>query len=120
LIEDQFFQQNEALQIEMRRNHGPNFRVPEWALTQMDENKIKLSVEIRRDIEALRSESKIQSITTGRKEEIDGPVLSALRKRLTDNQRNVLNTIWKYYIENKDWVPNSPSPDGERIVVVRY
>ncbi len=69
----------------------------------MDEEKTKLSAEIMREIEILRSERKIETITaeSGR----DVPAFAALRKMLTKDQRDVINTIWRYYLEHQEWIP---------------
>lgn len=35
----------------------------------------------------------------------DVPALAALRKRLSEDQRKILNRIWKYYREQQEWMP---------------
>jgi hypothetical protein len=102
-IEDLFSRQKASLDRELSQKYGPGGPSPTWALQAIDEEKLKLSAEIRREVEILRSQEKIKAATKA--QETDVALLGELRKRLTDDQRKVLNTIWEYYRQNKDWIP---------------
>lgn len=35
----------------------------------------------------------------------NGNILLSIRKSLSDKQREILNCIWQYYIERREWIP---------------
>lgn len=102
LIEDRFSERKEAIKEEVLRA-GLGDSLLAWALNEMDEEKSALSTEVRREIEVLRSETKLQLTTAEQRTQT--LVLADLRKRLTEDQRNVLNTVWEYYRDHSKWIP---------------
>lgn len=64
-IEGQFSAHRNALQEQLGRMYKPGDRVMEWALRELEKETSKLSSEIAREIEAQRSELKIQAMTSG-------------------------------------------------------
>ncbi len=102
LIEDRFSERRENVKEEVLRT-GLGDSLLAWALNEMDEKKSALSGEVRREIEVLRSNTKIHLATA--EQGTQTPILAGLRKWLTDDQRKVLNTILEYYREHQDWVP---------------
>lgn len=102
LIEDRFSERKKDVKEEVLRT-GLGDSLLAWALNEMDEEKLALSTEVRREIEVLRSETKIQLTTT--EHGTERPVLAELRKHLTEDQRNVLNAVWEYYRDHKKWIP---------------
>lgn len=103
LIENQFSSQKEALQQQLARMYKPNDSVVAWAFRELEKETSKLSAEIAREIEILRSETKIRNITEEGGGEV--PAFAALRKKLTKDQREVINAVWKYYREHQEWIP---------------
>lgn len=65
LIEDRFSEQKKDVKEEVLRT-GLGDSLLAWALNEMDEEKTKLSAEIMREIETIRSQTKIQALTAGR------------------------------------------------------
>ncbi len=103
LIETLFSGQKSALDEELSKKYKPGGSPQAWALKAMDDSKLKLWAEIRREIDVLRSETKIKAMAP--EPSGDVPELAALRQQLLEDQRRVLNTIWKYYREHQEWVP---------------
>ncbi len=101
LIEDRFSERKEAIKEEVLRA-GLGDSLLAWALNEMDEEKSALSGEVRREIEVLRSKTKIQLTTAEQRTQT--PVLADLRKRLTEDQRRVLNAVWEYYRDHNKWI----------------
>jgi hypothetical protein len=64
-IEGQFSAHRNALQEQVGRMYKPNDSIMEWAFRELEKETSKLSAEVAREIEALRSELKIQAITSG-------------------------------------------------------
>lgn len=67
--------------------YKPNDSVMEWALRELEKETSKLSAEIAREIEALRSELKIQAITSGR----NYPQSRTIQIHISGGQIGVLN-----------------------------
>lgn len=103
LIGDQFSSQKEALQQQLARMYKPNDSVVAWAFRELEKETSKLSAEIAREIDILRSETKIRGITE--EQGGDVPAFAALRESLTKDQREVINAVWKYYREHQEWIP---------------
>lgn len=103
LIGNQFSSQKEALQQQLARMYKPNDSVVAWAFRELEKETSKLSTEIAREIEILRSETKITTIAV--EQGGDAPALAGLGKTITKNQREIINAIWKYYREHQEWIP---------------
>lgn len=102
LIEDRFSERKRDVKEEVVRT-GLGDSLLAWALNEMDGEKSALSTEVRREIEVLRSETKIKTITAEQRGDV--PAFAALRKTLTKDQREVINAVWKYYREHQEWIP---------------
>jgi len=63
IIEDQFLNQEDFLRKEVVLAFGPQHSMVDWALKEMDQTKTELKAEVMREIDVLRSEAKIQSMT---------------------------------------------------------
>jgi len=64
--EGQFSAQKRSLHEEVSRAFKPDDQIVKWTLDEIDRERDKLSVEVSREIAAMRSETKIQAMTEGR------------------------------------------------------